>query len=375
MSSGGVITLGFVVTDSESKKPLLPEDQFLIFSGLSKKALKQYEKNGFVKPVRQSEGTNYYAEESADLVKAMMMCLGRCANLQEAYKMAVQGLSSKERRRDKGESAEVKTIDPREIEMHLKFKGLLDIDDDLSESLTVDMTVSGFYVSKAIVLGTWPGLGKLVLIDGHTRVRSAIKAGLEAVPYTIETFDNEEEALEYIAKVQTNRRPNNDWVRFQLVRELDTLMERGGDRRSEQAKSKGSREPIEKEYSSSAAKTGALVGWSASTVKRARRVDREGTPEILEDLKKGKIRIGQAEKRIAPRANDKATAKSSSRENQDAMVQLTDENLSGLNELGGNRHAHVNEAVKQYIEREIRKRASSDQEDSDSDKLKPRIIQ
>ena len=84
------------MTDSESKRPLLPEDQFLIISGLSEKALRLYEKDGFIKPAKQSEGTNYYSEESADLARAMMRCQGgRCANLQEAYEIAVEGMSSK----------------------------------------------------------------------------------------------------------------------------------------------------------------------------------------------------------------------------------------------------------------------------------------
>jgi hypothetical protein len=154
-------------------------------------------------------------------------------------------------------------------------------------------------------------------------------------------------------------------------------MDRGGDRRSEQAKSKRSQEPIETSYSNSAERTAAVVGCKASMVKRARRIRDHATSQILNDLKNRKITISQAEKEVAKLSKaTKTTAEESPvAQNQDAMVCLTDENLAGLDKLGGNRHDHVNLAVEQYIERELRKRGNSEQQDSEVDDQKPRIIQ
>jgi len=190
-----------------------------------------------------------------------------------------------------------------------------------------------------------------LLIDGHTRRKASIAAGIQQVPVVIEEFDDEEGALRYIANVQSKRRPNDDWVQYQLITELDSLMDRGGDRRSEQAKSKGPGGPLETGYATSAERTAALVNCSARTVKRARRIRKDGSREILEAMKNGKMTIGQADKRIAEKAKAKTTAKSSAKENQDAMVRLTDENLAALKELGGNLHSLVNRAVEQYIKR------------------------
>jgi ParB-like chromosome segregation protein Spo0J len=343
---------------------------------LPPEALAVGEKLGFIKLQKASDGTTYYSQEDLDLVTAMMACLGRCANLTEAYKIAAQGRSLKKKRGRKTDSPQLKTIDPTKVKMRTRFKNLLDIDGDLSESLTADMVVNGYYSSMPIVLATWPSLKKPVLVDGHTRVQAAIKAGIPEVPYMIEKFDNEEGALQHIANVQTKRRPSDDWVLYQLISELDNLKPRGGDRRSEQAKSKGSQDPNETEYSSSAQMTGALVGTSASTVKRARSIAKNGTPEIIEALKNRKMTISQAAKAIVgkPRTKAKKEGELTAAPNEDAKVQLTDENLAGLKDLGGNRHSHVNKAVREYLERELRTREALEHKDSTVDAGEPSAL-
>jgi ParB-like chromosome segregation protein Spo0J len=332
---------------------LLTEDEFLRVSGLSVKALRKWEKARYVKPANPSGEAKRYTRRDAEIAKSMMRCLGRCANLREAYEMALQGMSSKKRRSSEADSGQLQTIDPKKIKMHPRFKGLMDIDEDLAESLTADMAVGGYYASIPIVLGEWPGLKGRVLIDGHTRVRAADKGGVQKVPYVIEKFDNEDGALQYIANVQTKRRPTDDWVLYQLISELDSLMDRGGDRRSEQAKSKSSQEPTETMYATSAERTAALVGCKPSMVKRARRIRKDATPEILDDLKNRKKTISQAEKEIAKmsKGNKKTEAESPIKENQEAKVRLTDENLVALKELGGNLHSLVNRAVEEFISR------------------------
>lgn len=342
------------MTDSESKSPLLSEDQFLIISGLSERGLRQYENNGFVKPLKHSEGTNYYSEESAELVRAMMMCqAGRCANLQEAYKIALQGMSSKKKRSSGGHSDKFQMMDPKKIKTHPRFEGLFKIDEDLMESISTEMALGGYFPSQPIVLGIWESEEEPVLIDGHTRRKAAIAAGLEEVLVVTEEFADEDGALQYVSNVQTKRRPTDDWVRYQLITELDKLMDRGGDRRSESAKSKGPHGPIETNYSSSAERTAALVGCGARTVKRARRIAKEGTAEIMEQLQNRKISIAQAEKRIAEKAklDNKTGTKLPAKSSDEAVVRLTDDNLEALRELGGNLHSLVNKAVEEFIVR------------------------
>ena len=252
-----------------SRKELIEE------TGLSTRALTQFEKAGHVEAEEISDGIKYYSEETSEIIRAMQACRGRCANLQESYQIALDGMALKKRGSGEENSSPLLFIDPREVNRHPRFERLLSLDEDVATSLAADMAVSGYYRSKPIVLGTWPGQEDPVLIDDHSRVRSSERAGIEKIPYVIETFNDEDGALEYIAKVQTQRRSTDDWVRYQLICELDSLMERGGDRRSEQAKSNPPDGGIETRRTTSAKRTAALVGCSERAVERARRIQKE----------------------------------------------------------------------------------------------------
>ena len=355
---------GIIVKDGKSTKGLVSREDLLAAGHLSPQALTKYEEAGYVSEAKVSDGVKYYSEESVEIIKAMEQCLGRCANLEEAYEIARRGLATKERRSSEADSSKIQTIDPREVKTHPRLKGLLKIDEDLAENLRADMTVEGYFQSQPVVLGTWPGQEEPVLIDGHTRVPAAIKAGVPKIPYVVETFDDIDGALRYIAQVQTHRRPTDDWVRLQLIRELDRPMERGGDRRSEQAKSKGPDGPLEKKHSTSAERTGALVGCSARMVKRARRILKDDSPEILKAIENHEMTISQAENAIIKKAQAEAAKKYGEQasdaeeqssadfpvpEEESLMDHLTENNRSDLNDVGGDPYHHVNRALRGYF--------------------------
>ena len=334
----------------KSPKKLLSRQDLLEATDLSAKALKQYEEADYVAAAEVREGVKYYTGETSELIQAMTRCLGRCANLQEAHHIALQGLAQKERRGREAESAQLQFIDPTKVKLHTRFEGLLRIDEDLAENLSADMALGGYFHSQPIVLATWPGQEEPVLIDGHTRLRAAIKAGVTKIPYVVETFHDIDGARKYIAKVQTHRRPTDDWVRYQLILELDSPMERGGDRRSEQAKSKGSQDPIEIKYANSAERTAALTGTSPATVKRARRIKKAATREILEAMKKGTMSITQAANAIADEVKAKQTAlEAPAAERPEGMVQIDGKYRAILTQVEGTLHEHVNKAVRMYI--------------------------
>ncbi len=312
-------------------------------------------------------------QELVEIEEAVKTNLGRFANLREGRKIARKGLSLKKRRSEEADSGKVQTIDPKKVKFHPGFEGLLSIDQDLEESISADMVMESYYLSQPIVLATWPWQEELVLIDGHTRVKSAIRSGIKKIPYVIERCANIDGALQYVASVQTKRRPTDDWVLYRLISELDSLMDRGGDRRSDEAKSRRSTDPVETQYKNSAKRTAALVGTSDTTVKRARRIRKEGKPEILEALKNRKMTISQAARAIANKGQCNE-AKAQVTQNQEGMVQLNAENLAAIRELGGTRHEHVNEAVRQYIVNRGWENPV-EQEETESDDQKPRLIQ
>ncbi|MFH1112492.1 MAG: hypothetical protein V1792_01100, partial [Pseudomonadota bacterium] len=138
-------------------------------------------------------------------------------------------------------------------------------------------------------------------------------------------------------------------------------MQRGGDRRSEDAKSKPPCGGVEQSRSPSARRTAALLRCSTRTVERARRIRKDGTDAILKALEKHRMTIYQADKAIAEKANGQPPVS----EALDDMVQLTPENLERLKNLGGNRFAHVNTALHRYLDTEFQQISESQGTNSD----------
>jgi hypothetical protein len=110
-------------------------------------------------------------------------------------------------------------------------------------------------------------------------------------------------------------------------------MERGGDRRSEQAKSKGPHGPIERKPVTSAGRPAGLVGCSARTVKRARTIRKKGSPEILDALRNRKMTINQAEKALAKKLGRQSRVKKKC-----PRIEHRREELGALNRQNQNRN-------------------------------------
>jgi DNA-binding transcriptional MerR regulator len=353
MRTPRTIKRGIVVKGKKSKEGLLTENEFFNATGLDEKTREVYERGGYLKPAQVSEGIKYYSAESVDFVKAVKKYTAKGLQLSDAYEMVIQGVSSKKRRNRRAGEDPQNTIDPRKIKTHLNFEGFLEINADLLGSITADMAANGYYESKPVVLATWPGQEDPVLIDGHTRMLAAIDAGIEKIFFVIEEFEDEGAALSHAMNLQAKRRTTDDWVLFQLIERFDSLMERGGDRRSEQAKSKGPAGPTETKHATSAERTAALVGCSPRKVKRARRIRKDGTSEILEALKNREMTISQAENAIIKKAQAEAEnntgEQSSDAESENSLVHIEGEYREILSPLEGTLHHHVNIAVSWYI--------------------------
>ncbi len=108
-----------------------------------------------------------------------------------------------------------------------------------------------------------------VVVDDHQRRLAAIAVGCEA-HVVFRDFDDEEAALDYAIKSQRDRRSMTDAETISCIIAVDKRKTRGGDRKSEEAKSippSGGIDPT-----SSAEATANLVGISPRKVERARTV-------------------------------------------------------------------------------------------------------
>lgn len=239
----------------------------------------------------------------------------------------------------------------KQIRMHPTFVGLLPIDEKLLAYITQDMREHGYYESKPITLGIWPGLQESVLIDGHARVRAAGDACISHVPAVVMEFEDEAAALQHAMSLQTKRRTTTDGALYRLCERYDRLMERGGDRRSEEAKSKGTRVPFDTEQSRSSQSTASLLGCNYKKVEKIRKIRKDGTPEIQRAVRNDKIRINRAYKLI----RDMEQGKDAGREDSSVArmkvgkMLLSEDNLAVLKDLGGDLSTHVNVAIEMYI--------------------------
>ena len=185
-------------------------------------------------------------------------------------------------------------MNPREIKTHKSFEALFPIRPELLGKIENDMREGTYDISQPIILATWEGQKEPVCIDGHTRVKAAINAEIENVPVFTHEYDDEQEALEKAIRLQRNRRNITDAEILACVEALDARKPRGGDRRSEEAKSKASSDAIEKPSSKSAQETADLLGISTTKVERTRAVLDHGDPDMREAVKNGEVSINKA---------------------------------------------------------------------------------
>jgi len=171
-----------------------------------------------------------------------------------------------------------------EINTASPFRDLFPVEDELVKKLYWDMQKNGFDTSKPIVL--WKG--KSVVIDGHTRLRAARKAGLYDVPVVMKDFEDVEDALEYAIKSQRNRRNLADKEILQCIAALDK-------RKDKIANLKQNRTEARNQASGkSAEETAKILGIGKSKVEQARTVLDKAPEEIKDAVKSGKISINSA---------------------------------------------------------------------------------
>jgi hypothetical protein len=184
--------------------------------------------------------------------------------------------------------------DPNEITTHPTLESLFPINPALLEKIQQDMRDGTYDLSQPIILATWQGQTEPVCIDGHTRRQAAINAGIEEVPVWIHEFNTEEEAIEKAIKLQSNRRNLSDADLLQCIERLYERRPRGGDRRSDVAKSMPQGCGNENGRSAAAKHTADLLNISPRRVEQALTIINQGSPEVKESVQKGKLSINSA---------------------------------------------------------------------------------
>ncbi|MEW6659689.1 MAG: hypothetical protein AB1424_13615 [Thermodesulfobacteriota bacterium] len=183
--------------------------------------------------------------------------------------------------------SEVKTCAP--------FNGLFEIKEEVVEAIAEHMRRYGFDAARPIVL--WAD--KKIVIDGHTRLEAARRAGLVQIYCREFPFRDEDTALQYAIHNQRNRRNMTEAEILRCIEAVDKRKQQG--ERTDLAPS-GAKliqgKPIASSEASgkSAEKTAKVVGVSPRKIERARTVLAD--PAEKEAVLAGKKSIHKASRAV-----------------------------------------------------------------------------
>lgn len=174
------------------------------------------------------------------------------------------------------------------------FSELFPINNETLDMITKSMMNTGF--NTGFPVHVWDSPDGLVLIDGHTRVKAALTCNIEDVPIHTLQFNNEKQAVKYACMAQRDRRnlSREEMAKYLLaaVEYFDNRKKRGGDHKSEEAKSKTSLEVFDPICT--AQELADSVGVSKTQVERARVVLDTGNDEIKGAVESGEMSLTYA---------------------------------------------------------------------------------
>ncbi len=249
------------------------------------------------------------------------------------------------------------TKNPKEIERHETFSNLFPINPELLKKIEEDMKENEYDDSQPIILATWKRQEEPVCIDGYTRLQAAIRAGIEEVPVWTHELDTEDEAVDKAILLQRNRRNMTDAEIISCMKALDRRRGRGGDRRSEEAKSKPQDLGNENSRSLSAKETGEKLGVSSRKVEQARTVMDHGDEETIEAVKNGEMSINKAYGETQRKRKGKAAAcskdqseKPKKKHDRSRMVEIDPDQWEKLKEVAEQTDSDIDELVYEALD-------------------------
>lgn len=196
-------------------------------------------------------------------------------------------------------------MDPHDLKVGPPFSDLLPISPSVLDAVTESMRVIGYDHSKPINVWRQTGL----VLDGHTRRRAAINAGIPEVLICFHDFDSEDAAFEYAVANQRDRRNLTDSDVLRLVALLDQRRQKGGDRKSAEAK-KSIPTGVGIDRVDTAEQTAKLIGTNRGKVEKARAIndfaEKEGDTSVRDDVLSGKTSINAGSRTVSDKKKKKA---------------------------------------------------------------------
>lgn len=109
----------------------------------------------------------------------------------------------------------VKMVQTSDIVTAEPFISLYKIKDEVLNAIVASMKEHGFDDNQPVII--WKE--RNTLVDGHTRLKASTLVGIKSIPAFYASFKTEDEALEYMHRIQFNRRNINDADLIRLIKE------------------------------------------------------------------------------------------------------------------------------------------------------------
>jgi ParB family chromosome partitioning protein len=183
-----------------------------------------------------------------------------------------------------GQNYYAKLMPVSEIVEDPELSGFFKRADKLVNEIAENMKTKGYDKSQPIVVIK----GRNIVVDGHTRLEAAKKAGLTEIPAYEAEFEDIEDAMFYEFERQADRRNLTGGEILQAAKLLDGRKKKDGQGR--QAELIAER-----------------LGLSPAYMYMAKKVVNEAPPEMLEKIKSGEQKISQAYHEITGHTEKKAT--------------------------------------------------------------------
>jgi ParB family chromosome partitioning protein len=168
-----------------------------------------------------------------------------------------------------------KMYKPRDIGTDPEIAGIFKIHEETLKTVTASIVKNGYDQSQPVVI--WKG--KNVIVDGHTRLRAAIEAGVHEIPGVEKEFETLEDAQRYTFKRQAERRNLTQAELFQAAVTLGIKDNHDGSGRSSE-------------------KLAEELGVSAATITHARTVSEKASEEDIDAIKNGEKTINEVYQKV-----------------------------------------------------------------------------
>lgn len=185
----------------------------------------------------------------------------------------------------------IRFIAPSDFITKEPFSTLFSHNKAMVTSISATMKKDGYDLAYPVVCSEVGGF----VVDGHTRIASAKKAGLKLIPFINRKFTDDDDALKYAISCQRNRRNLTDAELIKCVEELDKRKDKTASLK--QNRTEAQHCATEPEGKSSEA-TAELLNVSPRQVEKIRSIIDNAPKEIKEAVSSGEMSINQAEKEI-----------------------------------------------------------------------------